>query len=83
MVEDYDLAREFSHYVFVHKSSIVLGCLLKHYNEIANTGVTIPEFMGKSVEEQAKEHYYKLLENRVEFNRIYEKCWERYGALLP
>lgn len=83
MVEDYDLAREFSHYVFVHKSSIVLGCLLKYYNDVANSGVTIPDFMRKSPEEQAKEHYYKLLENKVEFNKMYDKCWEKYGGLLP
>ena len=84
MVNDYDLAREFSNYVFAHKSKIVLGALLKYYNDVANMGVTIPEFMqARTPEEQAKEHYYKLLENKVEFNKMYDKCWERYGALLP
>ena len=82
MVE-YTLEREFSNYVFAHKSTIVLGALLKYYNDVANSGVTIPDFMRKSPEEEAKEHYYKLLENKVEFNKMYDKCWERYGGLLP
>ena len=84
MVEDYSLERELSHYIFLHKSSIVLGCLLKYYTDVANMGVTVPEFMqARTPEEQAKEHYYKLLENKVEFNKMYDKCWEKYGALLP
>lgn len=83
MVYDYDLAREFSNYVFAHKSTIVLSALLKYYNDVANSGVTIPDFMRKSPEEEAKEHYYKLLENKVEFNKMYDKCWEKYGGLLP
>lgn len=82
MVE-YTLEKEFLAHVFRHKSSIVLGSLLKYYNDVASAGVTIPDFMGMSAEEKAKEHYYKLLENKVEFNRIYELCWEKYGGLLP
>ena len=82
-MNDYTLAKEFEHYKFLHKSSIVLGCLLKYYNDVANSGVTIPDFMRKSPEEEAKEHYYKLLENRAEFNKMYDKCWEKYGGLLP
>ena len=82
-MNDYTLAKEFEHYKFLHKSSIVLGSLLKYYNDVANSGVTIPDFMRKSPEEEAKEHYYRLLENREEFNKMYDKCWERYGALLP
>lgn len=84
MVEDYSLEHEFETYRFLHKSSIVLGCLLKYYNDVANTGVTVPEFMQeRTPEEEAKEHYYRLLENRIEFNKMYEKCWEKYGGLLP
>ena len=83
-MNDYTLAKEFETYKFLHKSSIVLGSLLKYYNDVANMGVTVPEFMQlRTPEEEAKEHYYRLLENRVEFNKMYEKCWERYGALLP
>ena len=82
MVE-YTLEREFSNHVFRHKSSIVLGALLKYYNDVASAGVTIPDFMRKSPEEEAKEHYYKLLENRVKFNEMYEQCWEKYKEVLP
>lgn len=82
-MNDYTLAREFEMYKFQHKSSIVLGALLKYYNDVASSGVTIPDFMRKSPEEEAKEHYYKLLENRVKFNETYEQCWDRYKELLP
>ena len=77
------LEQEFTEAVFTHKSAIVMGTLLKFYNDVANTGVTIPEFMGKSAEEQAKEHYFSLLADRNRFNETYEKCWEKYGGLLP
>ena len=83
-MQEYTLEREFAEWQFLHKSSIVLGCLLKYYNDVANMGVTVPEFMQlRTPEEEAKEHYYRLLENRVEFNKMYDKCWEKYGGLLP
>lgn len=78
-----NLEQEFENYKFIHKSSIVLGCLLKYYNELQNTGITIPAFMNNSAEENAKEHYYKLLADNNRFNEIYESCWQKYGALLP
>ena len=77
------LEEEFLNQVFVHKSSIVLGSLLKYYNDIASTGVTIPEFMDETPEEKAQEHYYKLLANKNKFNEMYELCWDRYKELLP
>lgn len=82
-MNDYTLAKEFENFKFIHKSSIILGSLLKFYNDIARTGVTIPEFMGKSAEEKAREHYYTLLNDRVKFNEMYEKCWETYKDILP
>ena len=82
-MNDYTLSKEFETYKFLHKSSIVLGALLKYYNDVASSGVSIPDFMRKSPEEEAKEHYYKLLEDRAKFNEMYEKCWEKYGGLLP
>ena len=77
------LEQEFTEQVFIHKSAIVMGTLLKYYNDVANTGVTLPEFMRKSPEEQAEEHYFNLLANKNKFNETYEKCWEKYGGLLP
>ena len=77
------LEEEFIEQVFVHKSSIVLGSLLKYYNDIASTGVTIPEFMQASPEERAKQHFFELLANKNKFNETYEQCWERYKELLP
>lgn len=82
-MNDYTLAREFENFKFIHKSSIVLGSLLKYYNDIAKTGITIPEFMEKSAEDKAQEHYYKLLADRQKFNETYEACWERYKEILP
>lgn len=77
------LEREFIEQVFVHKSSIVLGSLLKFYKDIASMGVTVPQFMDKTAEEKAQEHYYRLLADRNKFNEMYEQCWERYKELLP
>ena len=77
------LEQEFTEQVFIHKSAIIMGTLLKSYNDVENTGVTLPEFMRKSPEEQAEEHYFKLLADNNKFNEMYEKCWEKYGALLP
>lgn len=77
------LEQEFEEQVFIHKSSIVLGCLLKFYKDMQETGVNIPEFLDKSPEEKAQEHYYKLLANNNKFNEAYNDCWEKYGALLP
>lgn len=77
------LEQEFSDQVFIHKSSIVLGSLLKYYTDVANSGITIPEFMDETPEEKAQEHYYKLLANRNKFNETYEQCWNRYKEILP
>lgn len=77
------LEEEFIEQVFVHKSSIVLGSLLKFYNDIASTGVTIPDFMQASPEERAKQHYFELLADKNKFNEMYEQCWDRYKELLP
>ena len=78
------LEQEFLDQVFVHKSSIVLGTLLKFYNDIANTGVTIPDCMCLyTPEERAKQHYFELLADNNKFNETYEQCWERYKEILP
>ena len=77
------LEHELEQRIFVHKSSIVLASLLTFYNDQRNTGINIPEFLNETIEEQAKIHYYKLLANKDEFNRIYEMCWEKYGHILP
>jgi hypothetical protein len=77
------LEQEFEEQVFIHKSSIVLACLLKFYKDEQKTGVSIPEFLDKSPEEKAQEHYFKLLANNNKFNDVYNNCWEKYGALLP
>ena len=77
------LEQEFEEQVFIHKSSIVLCCLLKFYKDEQETGVNIPEFLDKSPEEKAQEHYFKILANNNKFNDIYNSCWEKYGALLP
>ena len=82
-MNDYTLAREFENFKFIHKSSIVLGSLLKYYRDISSMGVTVPEFMDKSAEEKAQEHYYRLLADRQKFNEMYERCWERYKEILP
>jgi hypothetical protein len=78
------LESEFAETVFIHKSSIVLGSLLKFYNDIASSGVTIPDCMcTETPESRAKQHYYELLADRNKFNEIYEQCWERYKNILP
>lgn len=77
------LEEEFTEQVFIHKSSIIMGSLLKYYKDIASMGVTIPEFMDKSAEEKAQEHYYRLLADRNKFNEMYEQCWDRYKEVLP
>lgn len=77
------LEQEFEDYVFKHKSAVVLGCLIKYYQDKKDTGVNIPEFLDSTPEQKAKEHYYNLLGNNDEFNVIYNKCWERIGELLP
>lgn len=78
------LEEEFIEQVFIHKSSIVLGSLLKYYNDIASTGVTIPDFMcSYTPEERAQQHYFDLLANKNKFNEMYELCWDRYKEVLP
>ena len=77
------LEQEFEEQVFIHKSSIVLGCLLKFYKDTQETGVNIPEFLEETVEEKAQKHYFELLANNNKFNETYNACWEKYGALLP
>ena len=77
------LEQEFEEQVFRHKSSIILASLLAFYNDISKTGVTIPEFLDLTPEEKAQIHYFKLLANKDEFNKIYEKCWDKYGEILP
>lgn len=77
------LESEFAEYAFIHKSSIVLGSLLKYYNDMAESGVSIPEFMTESPEVKAKNHYYRLLGDNSKFNKIYESCWEKYKEVLP
>ena len=77
------LEQEFEDYKFIHKSSIVLGYLLKFYKDEQETGINIPEFLDKTPEEKAQEHYYKLLANNNIFEKVYNGCWEKYGVLLP
>ena len=78
------LEQEFTEQIFRHKSSIVLGSLLKYYNDIASTGVTIPDFMGSCTpEERAQQHYFELLADKNKFNEIYELCWDKYKEVLP
>jgi hypothetical protein len=77
------LEQEFEEQVFIHKSTVVLGCLMKFYKDQQETGVSIPEFMDESIEEKAQKHYFKLLANNNKFNDVYNSCWEKYGALLP
>ena len=78
------LESQFSEAVFNHKSAIVLGSLLKYYNDIANTGVTIPDFMCSCTpEDRAKQHYFELLADKNKFNEMYELCWETYKEILP
>lgn len=77
------LEQELEERIFVHKSSIILASLLTFYKDINSTGVTVPEFLDMSIEEKAQLHYFKILANKDEFNKIYEKCWEKYGEMLP
>ena len=77
------LEQEFEEQVFIHKSSVVLGCLLKFYKDEQETRVSIPDFLDISPEEKPQEHYFKLLANNNKFNDVYNSCWEKYGALLP
>lgn len=46
-------------------------------------GINIPEFLNKTPEEKAQEHYNKLLANNNKFNEICEECWNKIGELLP
>lgn len=77
------LEQEFEQYKFIHKSSMVLGCLLKFYRDEEETGIKFPGNLYESPEDKAKKHYYELLADKNIFNETYEKCWEKYGALLP
>lgn len=77
------LEQEFEERVFAHKSAILLASLLKFYKDEQNTGVNIPEWLCKTPEEKTKEHYFMLLADRDIFNSTYDKCWEKYGSLLP
>lgn len=80
---DYELGKEFLEQVFIHKSGVVMGALLTYYKGLAETGVNIPEFMDDTPLEKAQQHYFKLLGNKNAFNEMYEKCWDKYGAILP
>lgn len=82
-MQEYSLEREFTEWVYIHKSSIVMGSLIKYYADLDNTGVTIPDFMNTSVEDKAKDHYFRLLADRSKFNETYEACWEKYKEMLP
>ena len=77
------LEQELEERIFVHKSSIIFASLLVFYKDISKAGVTVPEFMDLTPEEKAQMHYFKLLANKDEFNKIYEKCWDKYGDILP
>ena len=84
------LEQEFSERVFVHKSAVILGNLLKFYKDLEdiNTNnyledINTNNFINLNFEEKAEMHYFVLLQNDKLFNEIYNKCWERIKYVLP
>ena len=77
------LEKEFNIYRDIHKMSIVEAKLMCFYRDMASTGVTIPNFMDKSIEEKAREHLFNLLNDREKFERTYECVWNEIKWSLP
>lgn len=75
------LEQEFLEQVFIHKSAVILGNLLKFYKDLEDTNTN--DFINLNFEDKAKIHYFELLQNNKLFNEMYNKCWERIKYILP
>lgn len=83
-----ELEEEFEHYIFKHKSLVILTALLIYYkdlqlNEGINIETNIQDILNILAEQKAQKHYLSLLRDQDKFNNIYEQSWIRYGSLLP
>lgn len=80
---DYDLAKEFQQYVFIHKSAIVEAALIKYYRDLQDTGIQLPEFMCETPIQKAQKQLIEILNDKEKFNRMYECVWEEVKWSMP
>lgn len=80
---DYDLAKEFQQYVFIHKSAIVEAALIKYYRDLQDTGIKLPDFMDESPTQKAQKALIEILNDKSKFNRMYNAVWEEVKWIMP
>lgn len=82
-MQDLSLEKEFEIYKQLHKVSVVEAQLQVHYNDLAKTGVVLPDFMDKDPNLKAREHLLMLLNDKDKFERTYNSIWESIKYAMP
>ena len=81
------LEQELAERILFHKCVVLREFMKHYYDDLQNTGVTIPEFLqeDKTPDEQAQEYVADLVlkdDNQKTFNEKYEKVWQQIAPFL-
>lgn len=86
MTMDLTLEQEFEENKHLHKYAILKKFLISYYEDLQNTGVTIPSFLNnKTPEQQANEYIADLAlmnDNYKTYNEKYELAWNKLVQIL-
>ena len=76
------LEKEFLERLFIHKYAVLSAKCLKYYEDLQNTGVTIPNFLqDKTPEEQANEYVVDIILKGL-LNEKYELAWNEIAVFM-
>lgn len=79
------LEQEFTARVFMHKTAIVGGVLMKEYidNELYKNGIPLPKFI---IEKNADEYSNKKMQECIAngtFDTLYNRIWDKLSQEIP
>ena len=80
------LEQEFEEFKAIHKYSVLKAKLMKYYEDLYNTGITIPSFLQNKTPEQSANEYISDLMLKSDdfklFNAKYELAWNEIAPFL-
>lgn len=83
-MQEITLEREFELYKQIHKATILQAKMTTYYENLQNTGITIPGFMQTPPEKLAEKAVLDLVCHSPKlFDKLYNRAWEEVAEVLP
>ena len=83
-MQELSLEKEFELYKQIHKATILQAKMTTYYENLQNTGITIPDFMQTPPCKLAEKAVLDLIcYSPKMFEKLYNKAWDEVAEVLP